>query len=451
MAKKQIQPTIKNRGLRRILQLDQSVTILSEEEAIADRDKNFVWNFFFNAADVTFFMSGISLLSATTILPLFVSKLTNNTTIPLAIIAMLAQGGFFLPQLLTANFIERLDRKKPIVVNLGFLTERLPAVLLVITPLVALYSPLLALILFLLIYTWFNIGGGVIAPAWQDLIARCFPVERRGRFFGGTMFLGALLGVGMASLAGVILERYLFPFNFVIIFGIAAAGIVLSWLFIAQTREPVEAAAVPERSAREYFKELPQILRRDNNFRNFLVARFVLSVAEMGSGFLTAAAIGFWSISDGLVATYTTATLIGQTAGSLLMGFLADRYGHRLSLEISTMMAILSFGIAWLAPDPSWYLAVFFLLGFFNGSRIVSGMMVVLEFCPPSKRPTYVGIANTLSGIGSMAAPILGALIVPFGYRTLFLVSTIGFLCAVILLRFWVKEPRFELKPTVNE
>ncbi|MEM7336543.1 MAG: MFS transporter [Chloroflexota bacterium] len=436
------QPSIKNRPLRWVLQLDKPIKILNQEEAKAAQSDNFLWNLIFNSFDVVFFMGGISVLSATTILPLFVSKLTDST-IPIALVAMISQGGFFLPQLFTANFIERLHHKKPVVVSLGFWTERLPALLLIVAPLIALQAPMTALVSFLLIYAWFNLGGGVIAPAWQDMVARCFPVERRGRFFGSTMFLGALIGVGAASVAGRVLDEIAFPNNFLLIFAVAGGSIFLSWVFIAQTREPIEAADVPELTIRQYLAELPSLLRRDTNFRNFLVARFVLAIAELGSGFLTVAAIQIWGIADSMVATFTTAMLIGQTTGSLLMGFLADRYGHRLSLEISAITAVFAFGLAWLSPNPTWFVAVFFLLGFFNGARIVSGLMVVLEFAQPEKRPTYVGITNTLSGIGSIIAPLLGALLVLVGFDWVFLASMIASLIAVLMLRFWVKEPRF--------
>ena len=40
---------------------------------------------------------------------------------------MIANGGWFVPQLLTANTVEQLPRKKPVVVRLGFLLERLPS------------------------------------------------------------------------------------------------------------------------------------------------------------------------------------------------------------------------------------------------------------------------------------------------------------------------------------
>ncbi len=421
--------------------MDLPAPELSSAEVVELQNQHFRWNYAVNSLDVIFFMSGISLLSATTILPLFISKLTSST-IPLALVAIISQSGFFLPQLFTSNFVERLHRKKPVIVNLGLFTERLPTVLMVLSPLAAIWSPLLALILFMLFYSWFNFGGGVVATAWQDLVARCFPAQWRGRFFGGNMFIGTAIGVGAATLAGRVLDSVSYPFNFAYIFGAASVLICLSWLFLAQTREPVERVNLPRRTMSEYISELPDVVRRDDNFRAFLIARFMLTFAEMGSGFLTVYAIQQWAVLDSTVAFYTTATLIGQMAASLMMGLLADRYGHRLSLELATLAGIGAFGLAWFAPSPDWYYGVFFLLGFFTGARIVSATMVVLEFCEPAKRPTYVGIANTLSGIGSTLAPLIGAALVGISFSWAFAASLIAALATFLMLRFWVAEPR---------
>jgi len=88
---------------------------------------------------------------------------------------------------------------------------------------------------------------------------------------------------------------------------------------------------------------------------------------------------------------------------------LADRYGHKLSLELATLASFLAFALAWLAPSPAWYYAVFALLGSTAGGIMVLGILIVMEFCEPGRRPTYVGLANTGVGLVSMVAPLLGA------------------------------------------
>lgn len=427
--------------LRWLLQVEPPVPLRDEADVTAEMNRNYRWNFVVNVLDGSAFMLGMSFISATTIVPLFLSKLSDSP-IPVGLAAVIAQGSWFLPQLFTANAVERLARKKPVVINLGFFTERLPMWLIVGAAMTAAASPPLALTLFFIGYAWHGLGAGIIATAWQDMLARIFPVNRRGRFFGSVMFIGAGLGAIGASLSAWLLKTYPFPQNFVYCFAIAATGITVSWAFLALTREPVQAVQTPRRENRQYLAELRPLLQQDHNFRRFLVARLLLALSGMGAGFLTVSAIQRWGISDSTVGWYTAATLLGQTFGNLLFGLLADRYGHKLTLELSGAAALLSFGLAWLAPTPEWFFAVFVLQGVSNGGILVSGIMVVLEFSPPQRRPTYAGLANTLTGVVSAAAPLLGTLMAGIDYGLLFAMSTVVALVGVVLMRYRVQEPR---------
>lgn len=115
-----------NLALRRLLRADRPVPDRSDEEFAAEVEKNYRWNFAVNMMDGAAFWFGLSFISPTTILPLFISKLTDST-LPLAIVSAVALGGWYLPQLFSAPYVERLSHKKAIIVNLGFFFERLAA------------------------------------------------------------------------------------------------------------------------------------------------------------------------------------------------------------------------------------------------------------------------------------------------------------------------------------
>jgi MFS family permease len=405
-------------ALRRFLNVDRPVSPRSDDEIAAEVERNYRWNLTVNLIEAATFLFGASLISSSTIVPLFISKLTSNPLL-IGLAAVIAQAGWYLPQLFTANVVERLPHKKPVVVNAGFFSERLPILLLPGVALIAGRSASLALVLFLAVFAWHHLGAGVVATAWQDMVARCFPVDRRGRFFGTAAFLGTGAGIAGAALSIRILKNSAFPINFAYVFALAATCITASWFFIALTREPSQPINVPRQSSRQFWSGLPNILRQDHNFRRFLVARLTLAMGGMGLGFVTVAAVQRWGVPDSTVGVFTAALLLGQTIGNLGSGLLADRYGHKLSLELSALAASLAFTLAWLAPSAEWYYAVFVLLGFAFGAVIVSGTLVSMEFCRPQRRPTYTGMANTSVG----------------------LISVI--LVALVLMRWWVQEPRW--------
>jgi MFS family permease len=425
-----------------LLQSNRPVPVRSDAELAAEVKRNYSWNFAVNLLEATAFLFGLSFLSSSTILPLFVSKLTDSP-FPIGLVAVIAQASWFLPQLFTANLVERLPRKKPLVINLGFFLERLPVWLIVVAALVAKRSPSLALLLFFVGYAWFGLGGGMIATAWQDLIARCFPVERRGRFLGIAAFAGTGMGAVGAALSIWLLEFLPFSTNFVFIFTIAAVTTILSWFFLALTREPVPSTDAPRQSNRQFLANLPDIVRGDHNFRRFLVARSLMALGNLGTGFVTVSAIHRWQIPDSTVGLYTALYLAGQTVGNLTFGFLADRFGHKLSLELGALASALAFAVAWLALAPAWIYAVFFLLGVNSGALLVSGILVALEFSEPQRRPTYAGMANTATGLASTVAPLLGAWLASVDYGWLFAVSSAVNLAALIAMHWWVREPRW--------
>ena len=425
-----------------LLQTNRPVPLRTDDEIAAEVEHNYRWNFAVNLGDAAAFLFGISFVSSSTMAPLFVSKLTTEPFV-IGLVAVIAQSGWFLPQIFTANVVERLPRRKPVVVNLGFFLERLPMWVLVVSAMVAVSAPTLALVLFLLGYAWHGLGAGLVATAWQDMVARCFPVERRGRFFGTATFIGTGMGAVGAVLTTWLLKTFPFSTSFVYAFTIAAVALMVSWFFLALTREPVPPGTATHQSHRQYMAELPGILRRDHNFRRFLIARSLMVFGSLGTGFLTVSAIQRWHVPDATVGIYTAVYLLGQTAGNLAFGFLADRFGHKLSLELGALASVLAFTVAWLAPTPAWMILVFALLGINLGSALVSGTLVTLEFSQPQRRPTYAGLTNTIIGLVAIVAPLLGAWLASVDYGWLFAVGAVVNLIALIAMHWWVREPRW--------
>jgi MFS family permease len=406
-------------------------------------ERNYRWNFIVNTLEGASYWFGMSFFSSAIILPLFVSHFTNSPLM-IGLISFLGLGGLFLPQLFMANAVERAPRKKFFPVTLGFFLERLPVFL--IPPAVyfmAIRQPVLTLVIFFVLYAWQNAGTGVIVVGWQDMIAKVIPVEKRGRFFGISNFIGNGAGILGALAVPVILEKFTFPLGYVYSFSITAVFIFLSWVFISLTREPAVYSSKPPVSQLKYLRSLPEVLRKDPNFRMYLLAQIVFSLSGMATGFLVVYTVRTWDLPDAVASGFMIALQVGLTLAYLLFGFLSDRKGHKLSLEICLLLSVVLLVLAILAPSPWWFFPIFFLRGVVNAGTFVSGISIVYEFTDPENRPTYIGLANTIPGVVMSVAPLIGGWLAgAVSYRMMFILSAVIGAVSWFVLHFAVREPR---------
>ena len=406
------------------------------------QNKDYRWNFTVNLLDGASFWIGSSFISTTTILPLFISKLTPSL-LPIGLIGVVTAAGWFLPQLFSARITESRSKMKDIVVGWGLYLERLPILAMILSPIVAKSNPKLALILLILCLIWHTMGAGVVATAWMTLLAKIFSPEKRGSFLGTTMFVGNGMGILGSVLSVWLLNSLSYPTSFILHFAIAALFIFLSWVFLGLTREPVYNQELPLQDQKTYFASLFEIFKTDHNFRRYIITSVVITIGGMGSGFFTISAIRNFNVSDSTVGLYTLSMLIGQTLGNLALGWMADKHGHKLSIEIGAGALFLSLLLSVIMTSPGLYFVIFFLFGVNLSSGIVSGMLVVWEFCSISRVPSYSGLANTAKGLVGLVVPILAAQIAKVDYKLLFAISAVVSLIGLLLLNRWVQEPRW--------
>lgn len=404
--------------------------------------KNLKFNVFVSFMDGGFFGLAMGFGSFSTIIPLFVSHLTDSAML-IGLAPAIHAIGWQLPQLFTASRMARLRRFKPTVMLLT-IHERLAFVGLMVVALLVPYIGLnTALVITFILLAWQGLGAGFTANAWQSMIAKIIPSHLRGRFFGGQaaaanilMSLGALAG-------GYALESGGFPNGFALSFLLTAIFMGLSWVFLNFTREPESPEAADPGHPATTFRGMWGILRRDKNFSWFLVTRILAMVATMGFSFYIIYAVRRFDM-DVVTAGWLTATLtIAQTVGNIFMGWLGDRFGHRLMLILGALAITLSSLLAWWAPALGWFYLIFILAGLANVAIWTIGMAITVEFGTEVERPTYIGLSNTLVAPFSIVAPLLGGWMVDaISYQSMFILAAVlGFITAVVLT-FLVKNPR---------
>ena len=133
-------------------------------------------------ADYGLFMVALTFASHSTILPAFAASLGAPNVLIGAIPAVMTLG-WFLPSLFAAGHTETLTRKLPFLMK-WTAWERVPFLAMA---LLAFFTaerwPNLTLALLLAMLLVITTVGGILMPAWMDLIARALPTTIRGRFF----------------------------------------------------------------------------------------------------------------------------------------------------------------------------------------------------------------------------------------------------------------------------
>jgi MFS family permease len=408
--------------------------------------KNFPFNFFVNMIDGGFFGLGLGFASFSTVLPLFVSNLTDSAIL-IGLIPAIHIVGWQLPQVFTARRVAQQKRYKPMVMFFT-IQERLPFLgLAVLSWFIPSIGPKLALVITFMFLVWQGLGGGFTATAWQSMIGKIIPADRWGVFFGFQSAASNLLASVGAVIAGVVLEKNEPSSGFSLCFLFAVGAFIVSYVAISLTREeetPPMTSGI-ERSV--YWKDLRSILRRDANFRWFVIVRILAQLGTVGFAFYTVYVVRFYGVKEVTAGILTGVLLFVETLVNPIMGWLGDRWSHRGVMAVGMISAAVSAGVAMWAPSVGWFYLAYTLAGISYVAVWTIAMAMTLEFGRGHEKPAYIGLANTLVAPTAFIIPLFaGWLADTVGYHATFLATAIGAIATVLVLGGFLRDqPKSEL------
>lgn len=176
-----------------------------------------------------------------------------------------------------------------------------------------------------------------------------------------------------------------------------------------------------------------------------LILGLVIDVMKPATlGFVLPGMRAEYGISNASVAWLPFAALAGTTVGSFVWGWLADVYGRRISILLSTILFV-STSICGAMPLFELNLLMCFLMGCSAGGMLPVVYTLLAEIMPPRHRSWVLVLVGGTGLIGGYlaASGAAHALEPAFGWRVLWLQ---GFPSGVLLLalaRFIPESPRF--------
>ncbi len=150
-----------------------------------------------------------------------------------------------------------------------------------------------------------------------------------------------------------------------------------------------------------------------------------------------------------ILAPYTTSVfLLGWAVGGLIFGSLGDRFGRARILTLTILLYSLSTGLNAFATSFVDFCVYRFVTGMGVGGVFGLAVALVADTVPDRARPPALGLLQSLSTWGNVAAGLIGMGIgmlatIPFGlkgWQALFLIGALpAFLCVFVIRK--MKEP----------
>jgi len=193
-----------------------------------------------------------------------------------------------------------------------------------------------------------------------------------------------------------------------IAFGFLAASFVV---FLAIREVPYPHAPVCRaRSFLDNLRQMPQLVRADRRFRNYLLADACMSGIFIMIPFLGIHARDVLRQPESYLGFLLMVHTVGSISGNLVGGVLGDRFGGKRVIVLSqaTFLVICTWGT--LASRSFEFLSLFFLLGAAQTWLSIGKQTIALEISPVAQRASYLAIIGTNQIPATLAAWLISYL-----------------------------------------
>jgi MFS family permease len=406
------------------------------------KNKDVKRNFFLNVFDGAIFSFAMSFVSLQTVFPVLVKKISGSD-FAIGLVPVIWAAGFNFPQIFIANYVRKKGFKKPLMLKTA-LGQRLPwlFIALLVFFFIEDMHPSVALIFILTSLGLAAIGGSLNLPGWFDLISKLTPVQLRGRLFAYRSVVGAILGIAGGGVVIIVLDSFSYPENYGILFFATFLVMMISYVFLLFIKEENPNPSQQLFSQSEFFRLLFTIVKKEKNYRNFLVFDSLMMLANMSQAFFAVYAIEKFSLPDSYAGTFTIVMMTSMIIGSLYFGYTADRYGHRINLIWASAFTGIASLVALISPYVLLYYLVFVGASLNLTVLMVSRLTIIAEICSEDDRPTYVALTNMVTAPFVLSGMLGGIIAESFGFKTLFIIAAVFSFSAMAWLKIKVIEPR---------
>jgi len=379
-------------------------------------DKNARFNFIVGLLNGIIFTFGMAFMDPTTVLPVFIKRYTTSDTI-VGLASAIHRAGWHLPQLFVAIYLERKVFRLGVYLRANIVRMCLIWFFVVLLAIYGATYPTWVIGSYLVLFGVASIFGGIAGLPFTDIVGKVVPRSHTGIFYAIRFFFGA--GI-LSVLAGVIVEYVLsvdsvfsFPQNYVVLFGLAAGLMSLGIFATSFIREPAGKVSDSNRTVRQFFREIPTLLKRDENFRYLLMVQILASGIGFSLPFYVVFAREHFHVPESMAGLFLVVQTVGFGLSNGVWGRISSHQGNRHVITGTSLclmvIPILALVLAFVGSDQiTWlFYPIFFLIGAGMAGTFIGFKSYLLDIAPEDRRPTYIGITNTVMG-GAALFPALG-------------------------------------------
>ncbi|ACK41365.1 MULTISPECIES: MFS transporter [Dictyoglomus] len=382
-------------------------------------------NRFIAFIDPALFINGMIFLNINTVIPYFLLSLSASS-FHISFANFLVTLGSFLPSLFVARFVQKLRVKTKVFAKLLFI-QRLSFLLFsfFLPFLIKSLGNTFTIYMFLLFYGIFNMFVGTYGPFYFSIINKILPYGERGKIIGRGSAVGNLVAILTTYLLNFYLNRFSFPYNFVLIFFTGMIILFIDAVLFYIIDEPEEETQEEALPLGVFLLRAFSFLKRDLNFKR-LVFSFIFLGLSLTSlpYFIVYATKSFKGYN--FVTIFNLVAIIVSILGNYILGELTKILGYKKVLSLGILLGILGLFLALIFKDIYFLLSGFALLNLTFVSNILTTGFLITSISPKEDLPVYLALSNTLTmSISSLMHIANGFIINYVGFEALFLISLI--------------------------
>ena len=398
---------------------------------------------------------GMNVSHPSLVLSVLVRELGGSNTL-VGFLPAIRFGVFSLPQFLVAGWLETQHHRARVVVAGDIARLAAYGAMAAIISAGGVSRPTVTLAVFLLLFAFSRLAGGVGALARMDVIAQAVAPARRASFFANRSLWGGLAAFGVGFLVSYVLDPangHPYPYSYVLLLVLSMCSFLAAAIVFSRITDMPGNGNVLRHSLMSQLARAPSLLMGDPFLRRYLIVRVLLTMTRLAEPFYPVFALDVLGAPTSMVGYYLSASTLARILSNLLWQTIDRSRGTLFLLKLSGWLTVLAPLMAALVPWvmravgftvensgllPAYLFGLVFLVaGGSNSGRMIGLSAMLLNIAPDDQRPSFIGLVSTVLGFVNFLPILAGAIVDSVGFAPVFFTATCLILLANVLLMSW--------------